>query len=75
MKNLAVQMYVKGKNLLRNERGAMSLEWLGIAALLIMIIGLVSAAIDGGTIQGVLDKIFNAIKSQIGGSGGGGGTP
>lgn len=70
MKNFGVRNYLKVKSLLTNEKGAQSLEWLGIAALLVMIIGVIGTFMDGtGTaaIKGVLSNIINEIKGQIGG--------
>lgn len=67
IRNLAATVYVKGKQVLDNEKGAQSLEWLGLAALLIMVLGLVSTALKGGqgAIGEVITKIFTNIKNQI----------
>lgn len=57
------------KALFSNERGAQSLEWLGIAALLIMVVGIVSTFLsDSGTetINSVLESIMTNIQDQIG---------
>ena len=47
MKNLMVKAWVKMTFPVRNEKGAQSLEWLGLAALLILVLGIVSTAVDG----------------------------
>lgn len=67
MNELSTNLYLKVKGALRNEKGAQSLEWLGLAALLIMVLGLVSTALKGGqgAIGEVITKIFTAIKNQI----------
>ncbi|WP_411344857.1 hypothetical protein ACE3MZ_01830 [Paenibacillus sp. WLX1005] len=60
---------VKASNVLSNEKGAQSLEWLGLAALLIMVLGFVSTALSGGQsqIQDLVNKIFTSISEQFGG--------
>lgn len=73
MKTLGKKMYVKmlsKKELFTNEQGAQSLEWLGIAALLIMVVGIVSTYLSGDgseTITSVLGDIMTSISEQIGG--------
>lgn len=67
MKNLAVKMVVKVKSLVGNQTGAQSLEWLGLAALLILILGWITKALDGGSgVSEVVGKIMTAIKNQVG---------
>jgi len=69
MKDLSLKGYLKVKGWFSNEKGAMSLEWLGIAALLIMLVAVVSAYLGGdgkGTINEILGKILTKIKNQVG---------
>jgi hypothetical protein len=67
MKNALILFYQKGKNALDNEKGAQALEWLGLAALLIMVLGIISTTLTGNfTIKGIVDKILQAISKQIG---------
>ena len=58
--------YLTAKQRIENERGAQALEWLGLAALLVMALGLISTALSkGDAIQGIIDKVFKAIGDQI----------
>lgn len=72
MKILGQKMFAKvmsKKELFTNEKGAQSLEWLGIAALLIMVVGIVSTYLGGtgqSTIEGILGDIMTSIQEQIG---------
>lgn len=70
MKNLYVSMYLKMKGFVQNQKGAQSLEWLGIAALLIMVVGIISTYLGDqkSAITGIIDKIITEIKEQISGS-------
>ncbi|GIP41197.1 hypothetical protein J31TS4_44770 [Paenibacillus sp. J31TS4] len=70
MSAITTKAYVKVKHYLSNEKGAQSLEWLGLAALLIMVLGIISTALNTGkgTIGEVISKIFENIKNQLGGS-------
>lgn len=66
--NLCVKIYSAFTKPLKNEKGAQSLEWLGLAALLILVLGIVSTAVDGGkdTIKGIIEKILSKIKDMVG---------
>ena len=71
MKNLETRLYLKAvgaKKLLNNERGAQSLEWLGIAALLIMVIGIISTFLGNNEsrITDIIGNILDKIEEQIG---------
>ena len=67
MKVLGVKMYMKLRKLLNNEKGAQTLEWLGLAAFLIMLIGIISALLKGqsGALSDIIGKIIKAIGDQI----------
>lgn len=62
------ELYVKATQWLNNEKGAQSLEWLGIAALLIMVLGIVSTAVSSqsGGITGIIESIITKIKNMVG---------
>lgn len=62
------ELYVKATQRLNNEKGAQSLEWLGIAALLIMILGIVSTAVSdqSGGISGIISDIITKISDMVG---------
>ncbi|WP_409273216.1 hypothetical protein V1499_01525 [Neobacillus sp. SCS-31] len=71
MKKLT-QWYVaattKIDRMVRNERGSQTLEWIGIAAVVVIVVGLISTAFGKDTTFGneVLNKFKGMIK-QIGG--------
>ncbi|MEI5907452.1 hypothetical protein WAK64_10325 [Bacillus spongiae] len=67
MKKLTA-LYVKLTNPVKNERGAQSLEWLGLAALLILVLGIVSTAVSSssGSVTDIINNIFKKISSMVG---------
>ncbi|HLR07662.1 MAG TPA: hypothetical protein VK136_00140 [Bacillota bacterium] len=67
MKKLT-KLYVKTTQLFNNEKGAQSLEWLGIAALLILILGIVSTAVSDqkSGITEIITKVIEKIKEMVG---------
>lgn len=52
----------------KNEKGAQSLEWLGLAALLILVLGLISQAVSNEeeSIGQVIQKIIQKITKMVG---------
>ncbi|MDI7742917.1 hypothetical protein QMK38_12965 [Lysinibacillus fusiformis] len=52
----------------KNEKGAQSLEWLGLAALLILVLGIISTAVSGqsGAISGLIGSIVSKISGMVG---------
>ncbi|MBS4175849.1 hypothetical protein [Bacillus sp. FJAT-49736] len=64
--------------LINNERGSQTLEWIGIAAVIIIVVGLVSTAFSGSTFGSDVVKKISDFLNKIGGGGGnsgGGATP
>lgn len=63
-----IELYVKMTHSFNNEKGAQSLEWLGIAALLILILGIVSTAVSDQSdgISGIVESVINKIKEMVG---------
>ena len=61
MKNLMIKAWTQVMMPVRNERGAQSLEWLGLAALLILVLGIVSQAVSSSS-AGIGEIITNIIK-------------
>ncbi len=53
---------------LKNEKGAQSLEWLGLAALLILVLGIVSQAVSSqsGGISTIISNIISKITQMVG---------
>lgn len=68
MKNLMIKAWTKVMMPVRNERGAQSLEWLGLAALLILVLGIVSQAVSSSQegISQVIKNIINKITQMVG---------
>lgn len=52
----------------KNEKGAQSLEWLGLAALLILVLGIISTAVSGqsGAIGELIGSIIEKISAMVG---------
>ncbi|WP_175986533.1 hypothetical protein [Bacillus sp. Marseille-Q1617] len=68
MMNKLTALYVKLTTPVKNERGAQSLEWLGLAALLILVLGIVSTAVSDskGSITTIISNIFQKITDMVG---------
>ncbi|MFC7685696.1 hypothetical protein [Ureibacillus sp. GCM10028918] len=64
MQGLAVNLMAPVKN----EKGAQSLEWLGLAALLILVLGIISTAVSGqsGSISSLIGSIISKISGMVG---------
>ena len=68
MKNFAMKLWVNTMMPLKNEKGAQSLEWLGLAALLILVLGIVSTALSsqGESIGTLIGNIIQKISDMVG---------
>ena len=68
MMNKLTELYTKLMNPVKNEKGAQSLEWLGLAALLILVLGIISTAVSDSSsdITDIIGKIFEKIKAMVG---------
>jgi len=68
MKNLLMKAWMNIVVPVKNEKGAQSLEWLGLAALLILVLGIVSTAVSGqqGAITGLIGTIISKISAMVG---------
>lgn len=68
MKNLLMNAWMNIVAPVKNEKGAQSLEWLGLAALLILVLGIISTAVgeQQGAISGLIGKIINKISTMVG---------
>ncbi|MEG6533437.1 hypothetical protein V6C20_07850 [Caldibacillus thermoamylovorans] len=53
---------------MKNEKGAQSLEWLGLAALLILVLGIISQAVSKqeNSIGTLIGKIIEKITNMVG---------
>jgi cytochrome b len=63
-----VKSSIKLQGMIKNERGSQTLEWIGIAAVVVIVVGLISTAFANDDTLGkaVLKKIKGMIN-QIGG--------
>lgn len=66
MQKWMTALYVKMIEPLKNERGAQTLEWVAVAAVVVTIAALLSSAFSGNTgVSDVVDKIFTKIKNSV----------
>jgi len=73
MNNLLAQFYTTVithlQGLKNNERGSQTLEWIGIAAVIVILVGVISTAFaDGSSIGNTVREKFVSFIDQIGGS-------
>lgn len=61
---------MKVEDMIKNERGSQTLEWIGIAAVVVIMVGVISTAFSNDTSIGT--TVLNKIKTMIGQIGGGG---
>lgn len=68
MRNLLMKAWMNIVVPVKNEKGAQSLEWLGLAALLILVLGIISTAVHGqsGAIGDLISKIVDKISGMVG---------
>ncbi len=68
MKKLMMTAWTNLTTTVKNERGSQSLEWLGIAALLILVLGILSQALKGqeGSIGELVGRIVSKIGAMVG---------
>jgi cytochrome b len=59
-----MKLYAKLMSQLTNERGSQSLEWLGIAAVIVIIVGMISQVFGGDTAFGeaIKDKLVQMVE-------------
>lgn len=68
MKKKLLGLYIKMMHPVKNEKGAQSLEWLGLAALLILVLGIISQAVSKqeSSIGDLIGKIIDKISKMVG---------
>ncbi|RHW39913.1 hypothetical protein D1B33_03445 [Lysinibacillus yapensis] len=68
MKNMMQKVWLNLVAPTKNEKGAQSLEWLGLAALLILVLGIISTAVSGqsASISELIGKIIRKISEMVG---------
>ena len=70
--NYLTSLYVKASSkfegLVKNERGSQTLEWVGIAAVIVIVVGMISQVFNNNTDLGeaIMDK-FTSWIDKIGG--------
>lgn len=68
--NLLVSMYSRMLNKVedfkQDERGSQTLEWIGIAAVIVILVGVISQAFSGGDFGNTLVTKFNDLIKDIG---------
>jgi cytochrome b len=59
-----MKLYARLMSQLTNERGSQSLEWLGIAAVIVIIVGMISQVFGGDTAFGdaIKDKLVEMVE-------------
>ncbi|WP_433746737.1 hypothetical protein [Falsibacillus pallidus] len=67
MKDFMISTYVKMQGMVKNERGSQALEWIGVAAVIITIVTLLSSAVSsqGSGISGMVQSIFTKISDML----------
>ena len=62
-------MYVKATTklggLVKNERGSQTLEWIGIAAVIVILVGVISTAFSGGELGDTVLKKFTSLLDKM----------
>ena len=65
-KNQCIKLYTKVKYYVENQKGAQTLEWVAVGAVVVTIAAVLGKALkDGAAIQGVVTKIFEKIKEPL----------
>ena len=65
MRDVMIKAYVKGKGLISNQRGSQALEWIGIAAVIVILTGAISTAFKGGGLGNTFKGKFTDLLNDI----------
>jgi hypothetical protein len=61
-----IKLYAEYKSLLQNERGAQTLEWVAVAAVVVTIAALLGTAFgDGAGIKEIVDAVVQKVKDSL----------
>ncbi|OCA80726.1 hypothetical protein F7984_01690 [Pradoshia sp. D12] len=67
--NYLTGMYVKATTklggLVKNERGSQTLEWIGIAAVIVILVGVISTAFAGGDLGETVKTKFTSLLDKM----------
>lgn len=65
-KKQCIKLYTKYKSYVQNQRGAQTLEWVAVGAVVVTIAAVLGAALkDGDGIKNIVTEIFNKIKEPL----------
>ncbi|MFC3884376.1 hypothetical protein ACFOU2_13050 [Bacillus songklensis] len=67
MKKFMTKACIKVQSYLNNERGSQSLEWIGIAAIIVILTGVISTAMSGAGLGDTFVDKFSGFLEKIGG--------
>lgn len=67
LNELSLQLASSVQAKVANERGSQTLEWIGIAAVIVIVVGVVSQAFAGGGFGDTLVQKFEGFIGKIGG--------
>lgn len=60
------KLFTKYKGLVQNERGAQTLEWVAVAAVVVTVAALLGAAFsDGSSISSLVDAIIQKVQDSL----------
>lgn len=65
--NMYAKVMNKSEEIKQDERGSQTLEWIGIAAVIVILVGVISQAFSGGNFGNTLVNKFNDLIGEIGG--------
>lgn len=65
MRKVSIKLYQRMTSALNNERGAQTLEWVAVGAVVVTIAALLGSAFDGNGIKGIVDSILAKISDTL----------
>ncbi|RKD24711.1 hypothetical protein BEP19_08840 [Ammoniphilus oxalaticus] len=66
MRDSMIKLYVKTTGYIRNQRGSQALEWIGIAAVIVILTGVISTAFKNQGLGNDFKKKFSEFLDNIG---------
>ncbi|WP_175615255.1 hypothetical protein [Piscibacillus halophilus] len=65
--NMYAKVINKTEEIKQDEKGSQTLEWIGIAAVIVILVGVISQAFSEGRFGNTLVNKFNDLIGEIGG--------
>ncbi|WP_077210654.1 hypothetical protein [Bacillus dakarensis] len=65
MKKISMSLYQKVTGALNNEKGAQTLEWVAVGAVVVTIAALLGQAFEGDSIKGIVDAILQKVQDSL----------